>query len=601
MERKRFLTKKKKIILIIAFLLIIILGSSFFFYQRIKNSQNNIFSNNKSISFPAQTIKSNATRFFIDINSTIFDSIVVRIKYKNPTSVPKEIKLGIRGNENNKYFYKILYQRLLQNCNWGSITEGDNTLYQKNKNYNFLSELVSIPPDKDKIAIYNIDWQIPLKDTEIVNKVIKKEFELKGTHTFVVKVDKLPFIFKLSKQDINALNGEDKYLVSVSKNNKIIEEKTIEDDGLTGKEKLRKDPQYIEFKLNDIETGIYKILVKYQGDVADSVITSIEANQAKMVIKNFIYLLEDKPRVLYANNLPLVLKAVIKQTINLNNGISLEIKKEGEKSSFDLPKLSPGNNLHKLEIPFPRLYFNNSGYFAFSPEEYFDPEVRGIDLNAITSLDEIDYILTSIPKTRQEGEWLINEITIDGKDIKVDKNKKLKFSLEIPDLQKEGGELEIEYFDIEVKIPRFWISKLNYSNIVSLPTPTTKVPSPISENISTVKPTPISTTPTTIPTIITTIGKSVKVRVLNAGAPAGYAKKYADLITAAGYLDVEIGNITEEALKETSIVYPQSLAVDANAIENILKPEYQSVINKVDNGISEIIVSISTLFQVKTE
>jgi len=604
MDPKRFFIKKKKIILAIVFLLIVIVGLSFFFYHRIKNKQNNnILANNKSISFPAQTIKSNATRFFIDINSTVFDSITARIKYKNPTSVPKEIKLGVRGSEKDKYLYQIFYQKLLQNCNWLSITENNNTLYQKSKNYNSLLELANNPPYKDKIAIYKSDWQIPLKDKEQTNnKAVKREFNLMGTHTFVVRVDKLPFIFKLSKQDVNARVGEDKYSISISKNNKIIEEKTIGDDGFVGKEGLKKEPQTVEFKIDNISTGVYEISAKFEGGAADSVITSVETNQAEMVIKNSIYLLEDKPRVLYTSNFPLALKIPKNnlQTINLDDKIPLEIKKEGGTYNFDLPVLSPGNNPHNLEIPSPRVYITSTGYFAFSPEEYFDPEVPlpGVDLNTITSLDEVDYLLTSILKARQEGEWLINEITIDGKDIRIDENKKLYFSLEVPDLQKEGGSLEIESFDIEVKIPGLLANKLSRGNVT--PTPTSKLSSPIAEKIPSVQVTPMPT-PTVIPIPPITVGKNIKIRVLNAGAPAGYAKKYSDLITAAGYLNVEVGNITEEALKETSIVYPQSLAIEANKIENILKPEYQNVINKVDNGISEIIVSISTLSQIKTE
>ena len=602
MERKIFLTKKKIIIAIIIFLIISLFC---FFYQRIKNKQNNILSNNKSISFPAQTIKSNATLFFIDINSTVFDSITTRIKYKNPSSVPKEIKLGVKGSEKNRYFYKTLYQKLLQNCDWESIAEDKDTLYQKNKNYKFLSELYNSPPNKDKIAVYNSDRQILLNDAVQINsKAIKKEVELIGTHTFFIKVDKLPFIFKLSKQDINAYVGEDKYLISLSRNGQIIEEKTIEDDGFINQERLRKEPQSVEFKFDKINPGVYEILAKSEGKGnPDSVIRSVETNQAKMVIKNNIYLLEDKPMILYVNNLPLVLTIGAKdylQTVKLDESVALEIKKEREKYIFDLPKLSSNNNLHKLEIPSPHIYLSSSGYFAFSPEEYFDPELPlyGVNLNNLTSLDEVDYLLTSVPKARQEGEWFINEVTIDSKDIEIDENKKLYFSLEIPDLQEEGGSLEIESFDIEVKIPGLLATKLSRNNITSLPTLTPKVPSPISENTPTVKSTPI---PTIVLAPTVAIGKNIKVRVLNAGAPAGYAKKYADLITAVGYLNIEIGNITEGTLKETSITYPQYLVIEANAIENILKPEYKSVINKIDNTISEIIISISTLSQIKTE
>jgi hypothetical protein len=586
MNPKKLFSQKKKIILIGVFLLIAVGG--FFFYQRI--AQDSFLSNNKHISFPAQVIKSNATRFFIDVGSTEIDSITARIKYKNPSSVPSEIKLGVRGSEKNKYFYKILYQKLLQNCNWGSISEAGTILYQKNKNYDSISDLINNLPEENKIAIYKSDWQTSLlkstKQTSVSS--IKKEIDLRGTHTFVIKVDKLPFVFKLSKQDYNARAGEDKYVISISKDGQIIEEKTIEDDGFTGKERLKKDPQSVEFKIDKINLGVYEVLAKFEGEGSDSIITSFETNQSKMVIKKTIYLWEDEPIVLYANNFPLALKIPSKnylQTVKLDNNVDLLVEKENEKYTFDLASLSSGNNLHKLEIPLPYIYFASSGYFAFSPEEYFDPEIPlyGVDLNMVSSLDEIDYLLTSVPKARQEGDWLVNEITFDGKDIKIDENKKLYFSLEVPDLQKDGGQLEIESFDIDVKIPGILRKSSNK------PTPTSKISSPVATNVPTVQPTPLLT-PKPSPA-----SKDIKIRVLNAGALSGSAQKYADLIKAAGYLNVEVGNIEGDKIKDATIVYPKTSEADVSKIEAILKNEYKNVKKITNNESTEIIINIGSL------
>lgn len=567
---------------------------------------------NGNLVIPAQIIKSDLTRFTMDIGTGDIESITAHLKFKQG---PKEIKLGLRGSEKDKFFYKPIYQRFLQDCNWGRTEEIGNFLYQKVKKYDNIGQLISSPPDSVLIASYNIQPSILMQKILTSNldtnnaKSIDIKTGLRSTHTFYVRVDKAPFYFKLSKQDINAYAGEDKYLISISRDGQLIEEKSITDDGFVGTEKLKKDPQSVEFNLTNIEPGIYEVTAKMEGK-SDSVITQITTNQSKMVIKNNVFTLFNKPISLYTKTSPVNLTAVhgdAIQTINLNDLISLDLKKAAEKYVFDLEKLvkdKKPTEFYKLETPKTDVTFSNSGYFAFAPEQYFDPEViHATDLNTVASLDEIDYILTSIPKAKQEGDWLVSEVTFDPKDIKLDENKKLYFSLEMPDLAKYSGELEIDSFTVEVNLKGALSDKFGKKTTPTLiPTnipnnsTATAVPSPSITPNSKLSPTPsIKTTPSPTTGFVFVVNKSTPIKVLNGGAPAGYAQKYTDLIKASGYTSVTAGNATAEDLKNVTILYPEKAKADVVVIENILKTEYKNITKTIDATSSAIVVNLGAL------
>lgn len=546
-----------------------------------------------SFTIPGQIIQSAVNPFTMDIKSgNQIESIVARLRFKTG---PKEIKLGVRGNEKDDFTYQPFYQKLLQNCTWNKIEEETKFLYQKVKNYDSIGKLIDNPPDYRQIATYNINLSALMQkilsngiDTKNT-KPIDIKTGLRGTHIFMIRVDKIPFVLKLTKQDFNRYVGEDKYIISINHNGQLIEEKTIPDDGFIGTESFKKEPQSAEVNLTTLKPGIYEINAKYVGYGDDSVITNISSNQSKIVIKNNAFTFYNKPISLYTKTSPLTLTSVHKeslQAVKLNDIIPLELTKERENHVFDLNKLvkdKKSNEFYKLETPKTDVIFSNTGYFAFSPEQYFDPEIiYGTNLNTVASLDEIDYILTSVPKATQEGDWLVSEVIFDTKDIKLDENKKLYFSLEMPDLAKYSGELEIDSFEVEVNLKGALsdkFSKKPTNTPTNIPTPSAKV----------------TPTLTASPSSTLTINKSVKIKVLNAGASAGSAARYATLLKTAGYSNTEAGNYDGSDIKNCTITYPEKYISTATDIEKILKTEYKTVNRAINYKDDQITINIGAI------
>jgi len=577
-----------------------------------------------SLSIPSQIITSPATRFTIDIGPKQIESVTARLKFKPG---PTEIKLGIRGDTKEPYLYEPLYHQFLQDVSWNSTEQFGETLYQKTKTYDSISALIKDPPNYQNIASYYVNTSVFMQKllsggfVQTNLKSINQKTGLRGTHTFFVRVDKAPFTFKLTKQDLNTVAGEDTYVVSIYQGIKLLEEKTIQDDGFAGTEKLKQEPQSVEFKLDSVKPGTYKIVATNKA--SDSLITALETNQSKLVIENYVYAFSTSPITLFTTYSPVTLTAVNKdftQTVKLNDNISLDLKTAGQKYVFDLDKLNPGKkllDLNALEIPKTNVTLKIVGYIGLSKDQYFDPNIiNTTDLAKISSLDEVNYLLTPVKKAKVEGSWLVSEITIDASSIKRDDTNKLYVSLEIPKPATGSAKLEIESFNLSINIPGILTGKPGKDDTekLSLILKISAIPKKIGSFFTTIyqsifhkktptptpSPTPPAKTNTPKPTVKASpsptakSNKSVKIKVLNGGAPTGYAQKYADLIKNAGYLNVEIGNAPGSSISGALIVYPSKSGQDAIIIENVLKPEYKTIYKVVDDKKTDITVTIGT-------
>ncbi len=632
---------------------------SYRFSQRLPGSKeaNRIEGENESIKLSSQIIKNSISRFTLKIDPKNIENIRVALKFKPGQ---KEIKIGIRSNEKDTFYYQPLYFSLLRDLNWSNIQEKRLTLWQRNKDFISVEKFIEKTPENRKIALYmvNPDKLLsikPIKEKGKTQTIIPNP--LRGNHSLYIMVTQKPLEIKIAKQDMNMYDGPDKLKIMLSKGQKIITEKTIEDDGITDKSRLQSLPQEEEIKIDEALPGIYKLNLNFESVGADSSTTKIEINQKKVVFNNYLFPLGEKPTTIFTNSSKIDISTpheAYLQTVLLNNGEKLEIKEVAKKFNFDLGKLAgelKEDELYKLESPKNDLNISGGGYFSFSRESFFYPEIiKTIDIasfdNQLQIYDGIDYILTSLPPLKNEGDWLVSEAIIDPKDIGVDGDT-LYFSLEIPDLDKYGGSLEIDSLEVAIKnkgvlekkesispapttssennegsrqmglvekigkfevglfkrIKEFFIGtfgkiRLPFISKTESPTPTpTASFKPTPTPTKTITPTPIgklTPTPSLKPTATPTIVKqtiSILVKVLNGGAEKGMAGKFADTLKAAGFTNVSAGNADKATYANAIVQYRNSDKSIVDKIIDLLKNDYKTIERKeISTSSAEIIV-----------
>ncbi|EKD58107.1 MAG: hypothetical protein ACD_57C00028G0001, partial [uncultured bacterium] len=272
-----------------------------------------------------------------------------------------------------------------------------------------------------------------------------------------IMVDKKPLVIKLFKQDLNYYPGEDKYKLVLTSDGKTIHENDIGDDGITDNSLLKLTPQEKEIAINEVIPGIYTLNINYLGTGQDSEIVKIEVNQKKVVFTNDVFVSDIKPVSVWTSSPRVVLSTphgTALQTITVNGAPAITLDKVGKGFVFEvssLPLKIATGSAYSLEAPKGDISFTTKEYLAFSEKALFNPDpFSNIPLTA-DNLKSTDYILSSYKPAGRDGQWMKAEISINPQLINIENNGRVYFSLEIPDLAKNGGELEIDSLEVQVK------------------------------------------------------------------------------------------------------------------------------------------------------
>lgn len=582
-------------------------------------------SENGVLQIPQQTIKQNTVTFNLKLITKPIEGVWVNLRFKGN---PKEIRIGVRGSEKEKYQYLPLYYHILNSLSWNKTLDGNTTLWQREKKYKDISELANKLPIEDQVKVASYFFNpsdIAMKENNSsAQNNIKIEKKLRGTHNLWFIVDKQPFLLTVFKQDANSYKGEDVLSMQIFNGQNKIAEQLILDDGVTDNGGLMMTPQKGEIKINDIKPGVYRIVLKDMTENADVQIKSIEVNQPSFVFQSPVFVVDEKTTTLWTNTKQLKLITnhnIGIQTVKLDSKYDLKIDKTNENYEFNLNKPEDTDNnkeLHQLEIPKNDLIINGDGYFAFTKESFFNPEpIKMVDLSKITDMEKIDYIIANYQQAKKDGEWYSALAYFDPKDIVIDGDK-LYFSLESPELSSYGGEIIVDNLEITVKKPgwftstggqktggtvnttqkteantnifsRFinWINtkidvmKKSISNTFSK-----SAPSPI----ITSKPSPIATQKPT-PTSTSTPYANILIRVLNGGAESGTAGTIATILKDNGFTNVKAENADNSEYKNVTINYRKDDIKIVEKIEGLLKNKYGTIIKTPStSSINEVVI-----------
>lgn len=421
------------------------------------------------LKIPQQIIRKGIVTFDVKPQYKDIGSVGFFLRFKG---TPKEIKIGIRGSDQQKYTYKSLYQSLLNPLTF--INEGGISFWQKQEKFKTFSDFANNLPATGLIGYYQIDpgqMTTFAKNTEqstnlsaVVNKT------LRGSHVFYVRVTQSPFILKVDKQDANQYAGEDKLLITVEKDKQVLAEKEIGDDGMTSNSTLQLATQSQEVRIDNAQIGVYKVTLKDESQGGDVRIKRIEVNQKSLVFASPVFVVDTNPTALITNSKIINLQTShieSLQTVKLDTRYDLPINKTATdfKYNLDYP-LSPylnyatssantGNigTLHTLAMPKNDLVVKGDGYFAFDSDSYFNQTYNNfVDVKTLKSTDSVDYIVANYQAASKKGGWYEAFAAFSTADFKLDGDK-LYFSLESPELATYGGEINVDSLEVSVRKP----------------------------------------------------------------------------------------------------------------------------------------------------
>jgi hypothetical protein len=421
-----------------------------------------------SILFPEHRVEKEDDHYIIQdepiyftVRSPIkFTQAEVDIEFQNGTQ--EIIGLGVATEEEGWNFEShTLYNETLNNINWYNMSDGVNTLYQKNKKFNDIDEFLEVSNSIEGVGAYDFDlgenFTLPNYQPSNEEKIIDNC--LRGKHEFYtyIKDEALDFTFKI--QDINRTDGEDPLIIFVyNSRNKKIYSKIISDDGLISKIDPASDPRYVSIYIPNLEEGVYKVELSTNDDIF---IREIKTKQQKLVFIDRLYLCDSKEyndgfvdlnleaSEVYTNGRLISFYTAHTaglQTVSLDNtGISIYKKHEWIKA-YSNPKLS------RIYIPKNDLKVSCRGIFSLEKEHYFNPEI--INLKDYSDIEEVNYIIAKYQKPDElKNGWLKNKIVFNLDKAKIEEGN-LKFMLSSPNLDSKNNNFKINSLKVKLTGPR---------------------------------------------------------------------------------------------------------------------------------------------------
>ncbi|MFH1597618.1 MAG: hypothetical protein ABIB97_00920 [Patescibacteria group bacterium] len=417
----------------------------------------------------------------------LFPTAKISVLYQDPDWQPL-LRIGVR-QKNGQYHTQTAahHDRIIENLpdDWQVTKEGAGYLAQKTegldtgfKKFDSVEQLKADQPSIEKILTIN---------HHLVNDLAIPEYQKSGSfftidnslrgpieiYTYVQHED-LDFTFHF--QDINRHQGADKVPIVVYKEAEIVYSSLLEDDGDDTVSGVASAVRPVSVKIVDPEPGIYRLVV---GAINDEIFTrQIITSQSKVVFKNNLFLAESDE---YASSFDdIQTKEVVVYTDSPSFRLTTPHQKglqtitagdqtvDIEETHIEYPVVNPGQNLIALNSPINDVKIIGSGFYAFSPESFFDPtdyQIRAKSVSSLNSLDDLadyDYIIGEYIEPQRQGNWLVAEAQVEVPQLYFDENFRASFSIDLPGLAENNRLFKIKEIQIVLEKP-----PLTFSNIFS--------------------------------------------------------------------------------------------------------------------------------------
>ncbi len=398
-----------------------------------------------------------------------FEKANVSVSFKN-SNAGQELYLGYRDQVKWHYKTLLLDSPIINSITWPKIGN-EPYLYQKQIVYKDIQDFLNNPPkdktigtyDYDSAALTELDPLIPDYKPAVADSIISTP--LRGKTTMYVYVNGEPFDMTFTKRDLNWYADPDVTKIQVFRQKDVVYEATIDDDSNDTDDHKVGQNQKVEIKNPGPglpEPGVYKIIIDQSGD---SVITGITTNLHKIVFEGPLLPIYNKttyaglikqtiPTILTTNSTSLSLQIYHKdafQTVTVENQNVILDKVDNEYTIK--PKTPQGT----ITLPLSDIVVNGTGYFAFSPDQFFTPSLYNLlPIKSAEDLDNVDFVLTNYQGApKREGDWLVAEREFDLHDAIIKKGQ-LNWMLQAPDLKDNNYTIDIKSIEMTLTKKGWW-------------------------------------------------------------------------------------------------------------------------------------------------
>lgn len=421
-----------------------------------------------SVNGDTQTAILNDLIYFSTNMDFKYDRAKIRVIFKNQSEA-QPFHMGFQDEDKWHFNTQLIDMPLLNNIQkMGWTVLGTNpSLYQKTEKYSSFQDLLSSQPSH-KLGIVNYDEnvfrQYSLSDYKTSDKETIFNLPLRGRVIFFSYLDNEIFKLRVEKQDLNIYEDPDVVTINIYKENDVVYSAQIDDDGISDSSGKVVSPSAVTIQNPGPglpEPGIYKVVIDASND---TVITQIVTNLNRIVFASPIYPVSNQevypkivqktsPSILYSDASEFNFETYHEggeQEVRVGTQSGL-LKIKEELIATPSAEVTTDNNLTAIILPKSDVVVKGKlGYFAFSPEQFFQPtRYKLLNIDSKEDLEGVDYIIADYKPSWQEGEWRVAEAEFDLRTAFV-KNGKLSWLIKAPGLKENGREVIIKKIEVEL-------------------------------------------------------------------------------------------------------------------------------------------------------
>jgi hypothetical protein len=401
-----------------------------------------------------------------------YDRAKVKVIYKNPNP-NQEIFFGYQDQNLWHYNVKTLDEPFMNNLKMIRVGNGP-YLYEKENTYKTIEDFYNNPPKNSVLGVFDYSENDILQpNASIANyapssQMTSIDIPLRGKLVMYAYLKNEPFNMSITKKDINRIPDPDTVKISVFKGSTKVYDATIDDDGNNTDNQHAGPPQTIKIKNPGPglpETGVYKIVFDTTGDVIFSNITTnlhklvfegpINPIASALVYPRLVH--QTKPTDIYTNASNLTAKTFHTQSLQTITACNKQTKINSVEEPVNISVGGSCQDLVKITSPINDITYNGIGYFAFNPDQFFQPSpYKILPINDSDDVSHSDFILTNYPgaKSTNNG-WKETDLDFNLKDGVVKKSK-LSWLIHAPGLKENKGRIEVKNIEFKLTKDRWW-------------------------------------------------------------------------------------------------------------------------------------------------
>lgn len=291
--------------------------------------------------------------------------------------------------------------------------------------YTGVDDFLNNPPDFNRVVRHNfklsdfltLPGYVDLETPSFITSSIRGAHEI---YTYLGDGENLDFTFTI--QDANRHDGADPFTVTVyNSSDEIVYSESVADDGETHANGNILPERTLRVLVEDIPFGIYRLQVDIAND--DVFIKRIESQQSLIVFKGHVYLTDSNEyqTILGERKFPATTLYTNSSSISSRTAHNAGLQTLRVGSDFVSMTdrhvdymLSGLLGVTQIVSPLNDVKIEGDGYFAFSEDQFFDPEgLFTSKIDSVPDVDAYDFIIAHYPEPITIDGWLYSEATIE--------------------------------------------------------------------------------------------------------------------------------------------------------------------------------------------